>query len=424
MTSYHVHFLFLQGMPCSLFKRVGDALRLKGAQVSRVNFCPGDWLFWQGNGAISYRGKQRAWPDFIERFFRERQVTDLVLLGEQRDYHKEAVAIAHDLGIRVWVTDFGYFRPDWITLEQNGMGGNSCFPRHPAEIIDRAIALPNPDFRPMFKDSAFGMGIRDIAYNYANLFFAGLYPNYRRSDRRPPTLIYTATTAIFWLRTRLRKKKDAKRVADLVSNDVPFYVFPLQLDHDFQILAYSNFKGMEPAIASVVASFAANAPLNSLLVVKVHPWDAGLKDWSQISARLAEQHGVATRVLYLGGGDLDLLSAHAQGMVTINSTSGLKAMMLGCSVKVLGQAIFDVAGLSYQGSIDTFWQECIRPDPHCLAAFIKLLANDFQIRGVFFREPGLSVAVEQMSHRLWRGTVEPWTEYSTVPSAKPLVARS
>ncbi len=405
MTTRQVHFLFLQGMPSSLFRRVGSELRGKGARVSRINFCPGDWLYWRRNGAISYRGKLSRWPEYIERFFKEQQVTDLVLLGEQRDYHKAAVVIAQRLGIRVSVTDFGYLRPDWITFERDGMGGNSRFPKIAQEIRDRASQFPAPDFSPRFRDSAFGMASRDLVYNFSNLFFGWCYPHYRRSDRRPPTLIYTAASAAFLLRTKLCKRKNAQRVAELLGDDLPFYVFPLQLDHDFQIIAYSEFTGMASAIECVIASFAGNAPKNSRLVIKVHPWDAGLRDWSRMSARLAEQHGVIDRVVYLGGGDLDSLSARAQGMVTVNSTSGLKAMMLGCPVKVLGQAIFDVDGLSYQGSLDDFWSCDAAPDPTLLSAFVKLLANDFQIRGVFFREPGLTEAVNQMSQRLWQTAI-------------------
>ncbi len=76
------------------------------------------------------------------------------MLGEQRRYHKEAVAVAKTLGVRVTVTDFGYLRPDWITLEQDGMGGNSRFPRDPEvlEVLARGVA--EPDLSESYRDSA------------------------------------------------------------------------------------------------------------------------------------------------------------------------------------------------------------------------------------------------------------------------------
>jgi capsular polysaccharide export protein len=66
-------------------------------------------------------------------------VTHVLLLGENRRYHRQAVDIALALGIQVVVNDFGYIRPDWITFERNGMSGGSLFPRDPAAI--RAMAL-------------------------------------------------------------------------------------------------------------------------------------------------------------------------------------------------------------------------------------------------------------------------------------------
>ena len=63
------------------------------------------------------------WYDYIEKFYDEKEVTDIVLVGEQRKYHKEAIEAAGKRGIRVIVTDFGYLRPDWIALEQDGMHG-------------------------------------------------------------------------------------------------------------------------------------------------------------------------------------------------------------------------------------------------------------------------------------------------------------
>ncbi|WP_434782159.1 capsular polysaccharide export protein, LipB/KpsS family [Ferrovum myxofaciens] len=122
------HFVFLQGMPSPFFSRIARQLKQRGARVSGINFCVGDWLFWRGGEATHYRGSLAQWSDFFHRYCQSKTVTDLVLLGEQRRYHKEAVAVAKTLGVRVTVTDFGYLRPDWITLEQDGMGGNSRFP--------------------------------------------------------------------------------------------------------------------------------------------------------------------------------------------------------------------------------------------------------------------------------------------------------
>ena len=65
-----------------------------------------------------------------------------MLLGEQRPYHRAAIAAAQARGIAVTVTDFGYLRPDWIMLERDGMGAESRFPRDPAAILRAGRGLP------------------------------------------------------------------------------------------------------------------------------------------------------------------------------------------------------------------------------------------------------------------------------------------
>lgn len=401
------HFVFLQGMPSPFFRRIGEALSKRNHRVTRINFCIGDWLFWSGHHTLSYRGSGADWPEFFGDFLDRNLVTDLVLLGEQRRYHKEAVVLAQTRGIRVVANDFGYLRPDWITLERDGMGGNSQFPRVPEEIFRLNASVPVVDLVQRFQDSASGMARADLLYNFANLFLGLLYPHYRRTDHRPHTLIYTLTSAVHLLRGKLRQVSSQRKVGDLVHSKTRYFVLPLQLDHDFQIVAYSPFSGMEEVIRLVMTSFSRFASSGTRLVIKVHPWDAGLVNWDRVVRKTAESLSVVERVDFMHGGNLDELARHAEGMVTVNSTSGLHALQVKCPVKVLGQAVYDVRGLTYQGSLDTFWQSKQRPDTDLLSAFVNLMAATIQLRGVFFSEPGCTAAVQ---------SAVKWLEANEIPS--------
>jgi capsular polysaccharide export protein len=399
------HFVFLQGPPSSFFFRIAARLRGQGCRTTRINLCFGDFLFWRWRNAVNYRGSKRGWRDYIERFFTREGVTELVLLGEQRHYHREAVEAAQALGIRVTVTDFGYIRPDWITFERDGMSGASHFPRTAAAIHALAATLPTPDWRPRFVDSAFLMAFGDIVCNFGNLLFCWLYPGYRRSDRRPHTLIYTPASAWrLFANARLRPRSE-NFVQELVRSDTPYYVFPLQLDFDFQIIAYSNFEGVGTAIELVMESFARNAPAASHLILKEHPWDPALINWERMMVAHAERLNLVDRVHYLRGGDLDSLVRAADGIVTVNSTTGIRALQLGRPLKVLGQAIYDVPGMTFQGHLDDFWTASAPPDTTLVKDFFVALAGTVLIRGLFFREPGLSQAVDDAAERLLKGTV-------------------
>src|SRR5690242_1472235 len=92
-------FLFLQGPISPFFAEVGAGLRALGHAVHRINLCLGDRLFWRGPGAVDYRGRAEDWPGFVAGFLDRHGITDLVLLGEQRPYHRAAIAAAKARGI-------------------------------------------------------------------------------------------------------------------------------------------------------------------------------------------------------------------------------------------------------------------------------------------------------------------------------------
>ena len=87
-------------------------------------------------------------------------------------------------------------------------------------------------------------------------------------------------------------------------------------------------------------------------------------------------------------------------MVTINSTSGLSALIRHCPLITLGQAIFDMPGLTFQHGLDRFWREARPPDVDLLDDYLAALAASIQIRGVFYARPGLDAAVAEAVRRL------------------------
>ncbi|ACX96315.1 capsule biosynthesis protein [Halothiobacillus neapolitanus] len=394
------HFVFLQGMPSAFFRLVGDALEKSSHRVSRINFCAGDWLFWHDRRALSYRGTLADWPNFFGQWLHDAHATDVVLLGEQRKYHREAVQVAKAAGVRVWATDFGYLRPDWITLEANGLGGNSTMPRDLAEIERLAANLPPVDFQRKYHDSSWRMSLGDLAASFATVFFSVFYPRYQQSDARPHPLIYFPAMGLSLLVKAWQQKPALRLFAHINRRGRAYFVFPLQLNHDFQIQAYSPFAGMGDAISLVLASFARHAPIECDLLIKSHPWDPGLHNWNKQIQKEARQLGIAERVFYFNGGDLNAMMRKARGVVTVNSTSGLQALQMGRAVKVLGACVYDVPELVDTQSLDDFWQNPTPPDATQLADFIRLLVQQTQIRGVFFGRADGSPSVINFAQRL------------------------
>lgn len=404
-----MHFLFLQAGYSSLFNRVADELAGLGHRVTGINFCAGDQWLWRDKETINYRGTLEAWPKFVAGYLDSHEVTDLLLLGEQRDYHKQAVVAAQQRGIRVTVTDFGYLRPDWITLERDGMGGNSHFPRHPVLIHEYARDCPPLDHQVHYRDRFWDMARGDLTYSFANVLLWFLFPHYRRSDGRAGPLRYFPALGRRLLFAGRRGRKAQQTFERMLEQKRRYFLLPMQLDHDFQIRAYSPFHDVAEAIQRVLQSFARFAPADVCLLLKIHPWDPGFRNWRRLIGIWARAEDIEQRVVFLEGGDLEQMVRHSLGMVTVNSTSAITALQLGSPVVCLGQAIFDVEGLTFQRGLDRFWAAPAGPDPALVDAFLRLLAGTIQFRGVFYSEPGLSAAVREATGRL-SGDI-PWFNF-------------
>jgi len=75
----------------------------------------------------------------------------------------------------------------------------------------------------------------------------------------------------------------------------------------------------------------------------------------------------------------------------------------GVPVAVLGNAVFDVPGLTYQGDLDGFWHEPPPPDPELMADFMQALAGATQVKGGFYEPQAQAHAIEAIIARLEQG---------------------
>jgi capsular polysaccharide export protein len=410
-------FLFLQGPISPFFLEVARGLAAQGHAIHRIHLSFGDRLFWgrvEGQPpAAHYQGRPADWPAFIAAYLDRHGITDILLLGEQRAYHRAAIAAAATRGIAVVVTDFGYFRPDWITLERDGMGGDSRFPRDPARITALARSLPPADLTERLKDDFGRQAAWDVIYNLANLA-PWPFRHYRSHQLHHPLATYWGIARRL-LRRRAERAEGERALAAI--GDRPFWLFAMQMETDFSVRAYSRYPDLDTPITETLRSFAAHAPAEGHLLVKVHPLDPCVKRWTTRIGRLAAAEGLSGRVHVAHNGSLDEMVLGMRGLVTINSTVGLKAVVFGKPVKALGIAVWDLPGLAHQGTLDSFWTEAAAPDPAFRADFLAALQATTQLRGVFYGKEGRAVAVAAATRALHEDRVGAFLPPVTVPGA-------
>lgn len=389
-------FLFLQGPPGPLFRQLGARMLERGFPVYRINLSGGDVRDWP-NASADFRGRFSEWPVFFDKFLREHRITDLVLFGDCRPYHLSAHGVASIRGVRTHVLEEGYLRPDWMTLEPEGVNARSTLRRDKEWIRAEARRLPLQPILPPVTAS-FRRRARDSYWHYHAVVTGRVrFPHYR-SHRTGHIVI----EGLGWLWKFAWEGIECAR-AQKVLNELegkPLFVLPLQLSGDFQIRAHSPFPDMQSAASYVIESFAAHAAPDVHLLLKVHPLDSSFFHWSRFARRHAARLGLEERLHCIDGGDLDKIVAGARGLVCVNSTSATLALAKNTPVCTIGRAIYDMPGLTHQGHLDSFWTRPTPPEPGLYRDFRRVLVDRCLVRGGLASESAVSTLIEGLAERL------------------------
>jgi capsular polysaccharide export protein len=379
-----------------LFCRLAKALEARGHEVVRINLSGGDRYDWDGE-AIDYRGSFSDWSTFVDRIMRKHRVTDLLLFGDCRPYHVKAHGVAKLRSVNTFVLEEGYVRPHWMTLEPDGVNAYSTLRRDKEWLRREAAHLLN---EPMLPDvtASFRRRARDAYWHYHHVVTGRLrFPGYR--SHRQGSIIHEGFGWLWRLFRQKSRAMEAQRTLEQL-RDTRTFVFPLQLSGDFQVRTHSPFADMQGAATYVVESFARHAPAHTHLLIKRHPLDCSFYDWGRLCTRLAASHGLVGRMHLVDGGDLETMLESAAGLVCVNSTSATLALARGIAVCTVGEAIYDMEGLTHQGHLDTFWEAPTAPESGLFDAFRKVLLDRCMVRGGLASESAMNTLVSSILKRL------------------------
>ena len=360
-------------------------------------FNAGDFVSWRRQGGLPFRDDVRRWPARVRALAAE--FTDIIVFGEGGPYNQGVLAQAEALDARVWVLENGYFRPDWITLERNGVNGSSRLPRSAA-----GYAIPGPEL-PVTRTvgKILPHHVFNISFYHAVQPFGRLaFPHYRHPYTVSPwRQFFGHIRRYFNLASRSTQSCDA----EVIGARGPFFIACLQREGDAQLLRYSSYADNTAFLAEVMGSFARHAPKDCRLLVKNHPLDPGLSDLQHMTRCLAVERGLADRVDFIDGGNLAQLCRASRGMVVNNSSAALSALGFRTPVKVLGDAFFDFEGLTDQQSLDDFWRAPVPADAKLFTAFRAHVIARSQINGNYHEpramRPTAGLVADALAQRIY-----------------------
>ena len=376
--------LFLQGPLGPFFRELAREFSGNGYITHKINFNGGDRFYSGADHCVDYIGSVEQWPEFLENYLLEHQIQTVFLMGDCRLYHRLAKPICERLNVRFMVFEEGYLRPDTITLEHGGVNGLTSLD---FSLMGLASASSQRLSAEVLIPASMGQRVKFAAFYY----WAAWFQRQRFVDYQHHRAFSPVVEGAKWIRGFARKylnKWRDRQIQQQLSTELSgrFFLVALQVHDDSQILYHSDYPSVESFIEEVVASFADHGDHRDLLVLKHHPMDRGYTDYQRVIDQLAQRYGVVGRIIYCHDIPLPVLYHHTLGVVTVNSTVGISALLHELPVKVTGRAFYDIRHLTSQCSLDQFWQA---PEPVHSELFNRLHSLIFlesQINGSFFTE--------------------------------------
>lgn len=376
--------LLLQGPMGDYFTKVAGWLKKNNIECYKLVLNGGDWFFSYRLNNLHYRGKLAFFEDWLIETIKSYQLDTLICFGDCRFYHRVAKKVATELGLKFYVFEEGYIRPNYITFEKEGVNDFSCFKSY-YQLADKTIPdLPLPD-NPEVVGSSFSGLIRiAITYYLCWVFCYFLYPHYKHHR-----MISPISEVYYWLKSGLQRiinfQREPYKFLNLIQHHTDrYFIVALQVHNDSQVRVHSDYADVKDFIEEVIASFALHADRSHHLVLKHHPMDRGYRNYSGYIRELSARYGLRGRTHYMCDVHFPTLMKHSLGVVTINSTTGIQALHHGKPVIALGRAIYNLPKLTYQGALDHFWEHPGRVNRLHYRRFRYALVHYSQLNGSYY----------------------------------------
>lgn len=390
-------FLFITAPFGPFSKQLAQTLRKAGARCKRILLNGGDVAEWGLAEAIAYRGGAAGWKSWIKRRLVSEGVTDLVTHGDGHAYAAAAIAVAHELDLNVHVFEQGYFRPHWVTLERDGVNARSNLPRTAEHYRDLVTGLNAPPPVPVGRITP--AAVRHIVGYQVLAYLAWPFFHRYRNPYPYPAFLQALGHVRRYLSQKIGRRRHSRALADVFDGS-PVFLALLQRPGDSQLTRHSRFEQSGEFVRHVVSSFAQHAAAGARLLFKSHPLDHGLEPHGRAIRLAAEAAGVADRVFFADDGHFPSLIGKAHAVLSVNSTGGLSAVEAGLPTIVLGEAIYDIPGLTHQGGLETFWRAAQKPDSALYRAYRAAAMASCQINGAFSTAHGIGLILPEAARRL------------------------
>ena len=375
--------LFLVGPIGTFFSRLSNYLEKNNIRTYKISFPLYEYGFPKSR-LIKYDKDISLFKKFLKKILIDKEIKHIFMYGNVLIPHRQTLSLVEelkkeDLNVNTYIFELGYLRPNYVTVENEGINYSSGF------IKSKEFYLKQDSYQgfPIAKKHA-RFRIRKIwkAISFINHCFI-TYKIAQSEHKLQPKPIYIwykikgFFLKFFFRLTEYRLKKKCFFERN-------FFLGVLQVSTDSQLKEGSDIKDNNKFIYKVIKDFAkANVDCN--LVFKHHPRDRGYTNYFNTIEKLSKEFGVYEKVFYIHDDFLSKLfqNPNCKGTVLINSTVGYQSLFHSIPVKSLGITPYNIEGLTDQRNLVSFFKNPFPVDKLLFNKFYKYILENSQINGNF-----------------------------------------
>ncbi len=384
-TGENKSFLFLQGPHGPFFYELSKIIQTAESKVEKIGFNQGDRHYWRDKSTYTaYDGTPADWADYIATKL-SNGVTDIVVYGDVRPFHKTAIALAKAAGVTVHCFEEGYLRPYWATYERGGVNGHSRLMDMSVDDMRQVLAKidENQPEAPARWGDMRRHALYGAIYHWHVMFRNNAYPHYEthRDVAVGKEWKYHLKKLVGMPLQSVRRVRAMRR---LKRSGHAYHLVLLQLAHDASIQSHSDYSNSIEFLTDCMRSFAASAPKHHHLAIKAHPLEDYRVPLERITLDLAREYNLDNRIHFVRGGKLAELLDYARSVVTVNSTAAQQALWRGLPVKSLGQSVYSKPEFTSSQTLDGFFENPFKPDLNAYRDYRRYLLATSQVTGGFY----------------------------------------